>query len=160
MAVPEADALTSCEHPPNAPALDRDPSRVYVEVMIKTHFIVLAVICCVLTGCEAPYHGRAVQQGMAEGDRLTVAAVQREVARGMSGSQVLEALGSPNIISTDEHGREVWVYDKFATDVVTSGSSWFVTAGAASRTQRTLTVIIKYDEDKRVRDIAYHSSRF
>jgi outer membrane protein assembly factor BamE (lipoprotein component of BamABCDE complex) len=97
---------------------------------------------------------------MAEGDRVTVGTVQREVAKGMPGDQVLEALGSPNIVSTDEHGREVWVYDKFASDVVSSGSSWFVTAGATSRTQRTLTIIIKYDEDKRVRDIAYHSSRF
>jgi len=33
-------------------------------------------------------------------------------------------------------------------------------AGAQSKTQKTLTVIIKYDENKSVRDFAYHSSKF
>ena len=34
------------------------------------------------------------------------------------------------------------------------------TAGAASTTQKTLTVIIKFDQDKKVRDFAYHASKF
>jgi len=33
-------------------------------------------------------------------------------------------------------------------------------AGAATVSQRTLTVIVKFDTDKRVRDYAYHASRF
>jgi hypothetical protein len=33
-------------------------------------------------------------------------------------------------------------------------------AGAASTSQRTLTVIIKFDESSRVRDFAYRSSSF
>ena len=33
-------------------------------------------------------------------------------------------------------------------------------AGAASTSQRTLTIIIKFDRDQRVRDFAYHTSRF
>lgn len=78
----------------------------------------------------------------------------------MSSAEVAEKLGSPNIVSTDDEGREVWIYDRTATDVVASGSSWFVTAGAASKSQRTLTIIIKYDQQARVRDIAYHSSSF
>ena len=133
-----------------------------------------------LTGCSARHHAQDVQSGL-EGDRLTVGTVQREIHKGMSGGEVLETLGSPNVVSTDEAGREVWVYDKFATDVVASGSSWSIfglgggfgnsggggggigaggSAGAASTSQRTLTIIIKFDENKKVRDFAYHSSRF
>ncbi len=78
----------------------------------------------------------------------------------MPSSGVAEVLGSPNIVSTDEHGREVWIYDKTATEVVVSGSSWLVTAGASSKSQRTLTVIVKFDQYGAVRDIAYHSSQF
>ncbi len=99
----------------------------------------------------------------------------------MSGGEVIEALGSPNVISTDEKGNEVWVYDKFATDVVASESGWSVLgavvgagsgaaggaggglsgrSGAQSSSQRTLTVVVKFDEAKRVRDFAYHASRF
>ncbi|MDW7652480.1 MAG: hypothetical protein SCG81_00005, partial [Nitrosomonadaceae bacterium] len=73
---------------------------------------------------------------------------------------------SPNIVSTDEQGREVWIYDKIATDRVYSKSDagiGFLTSGssgASSTSQRTLTVIIKYDQDKRVREFAYHQTKF
>ena len=33
-------------------------------------------------------------------------------------------------------------------------------AAATSKSQRTLTVIVKFDENSKVRDFAYHSSRF
>jgi hypothetical protein len=33
-------------------------------------------------------------------------------------------------------------------------------AGASSTTQKTLTVIIKFDKSGRVRDFAYHTSKF
>ena len=118
---------------------------------------VVAILVC--GGCEASYHARETQRGL-DGDRLTVGAVQREIHKGMSSAGVAEVLGSPNVLSTDEQGREVWVYDKTATDVVVSGSSWFVSSGASSRSQRTLTIIIKYDDDGRVRDVAYHRSSF
>ena len=99
----------------------------------------------------------------------------------MSGAEVAEVLGSPNIVSTDEERREVWIYDKVATDYVQSSSSGGVSAlilgigsavgglgggnysssaGASSRSQRTLTIIIKYDKEGKVRDFAYHTSKF
>jgi len=87
----------------------------------------------------------------------------------MSGGQVAEVLGSPNIVSTDENGREVWIYDRFATEVRASESSggvWLVlgvvggSSGAATKSTRSLTVVIKFDDSKKVRDVAYHSSSF
>ena len=99
----------------------------------------------------------------------------------MSGAEVAQALGSPNIVTTDELRREVWIYDKFSTDVAYSTSSGGVaalifggggsvgggagsnvgqSAGAGSASQKTLTVIIKFDEARRVRDFAYHTSSF
>jgi len=100
---------------------------------------------------------------------LTAGTVQREIRRGMSGGEVAAALGSPNIVTTDENGREVWVYDRMATERVESASAggvWLLFLGggagssSSSSSQRTLTVIIKFDDKKRVRDFAYHSSRF
>jgi hypothetical protein len=99
----------------------------------------------------------------------------------MSGAEVIEVLGSPNIVSTDEKGREVWVYDKISTDQVYSTSSGGIgmlilgggssvgggggvgvsgKSGAQSTSQRTLTIIIKFNDQKKVRDFAYHSSSF
>jgi hypothetical protein len=78
-------------------------------------------------------------------------------------------MGSPNVVSTDEQRREVWIYDKISTTTAYSRSEGGATilvlgagaaAGAQSTSQRTLTVIVKFDEDKKVRDFAYHSSSF
>lgn len=144
----------------------------------------LVALCSVLSGCmSASKHAADVQKGL-DGDKMTVGTVQREIRQGMSGAEVAQVLGSPNIVTTDEKGREVWVYDRIATDKVYSSSSGGISAlffgggvpgpvlggaasgtydssaGAASTSQRTFTVIIKYDENKKVRDFAYHYSRF
>jgi len=115
-------------------------------------------------GCSANYHAGEVNKGL-QGDKITVGTVQREIKIGMSSAEVAEVLGSPNVVTTDEKRREVWVYDKIATDVTASSGYWTLIlvgqeAGAASKSQRTLTIIIKFDEDKKVRDFAYHTSRF
>ena len=115
-------------------------------------------------GCSAEYHAGEVNKGL-QGDKMTVGTVQREIKIGMSSAAVAEALGSPNVVTTDEQRREVWLYDKIATDVAASGGGWTLlllgqSAGAASKSQRTLTVIVKFDDEKKVRDFAYHTSRF
>ncbi|MCK4423491.1 MAG: hypothetical protein KAV18_05410 [Candidatus Omnitrophica bacterium] len=121
-----------------------------------------------LSGCaSAGSHLRAVKSD--EADRITVGKVQREIKMGMSSAKVAEVLGSPNIVSTDENRREVWIYDKIATDVSyshDSGGVWLLlgavegSRGAASKSQRTLTIIVKFDKENKVRDFAYHTSRF
>jgi outer membrane protein assembly factor BamE (lipoprotein component of BamABCDE complex) len=102
-------------------------------------------------------------------DRLTVGKVQGEIKVGMPASQVAELLGSPNIVTTDDKRREVWIYDKVSTDRVDTASSSFggiiILGGSSSdrsssQRQRTLTIIIKYDEEKKVRDFAYNSTQF
>jgi outer membrane protein assembly factor BamE (lipoprotein component of BamABCDE complex) len=127
--------------------------------------IILIVLSVLTVGCTAPYHQKQV-----ESDRnLTVGTVQKEIKVGMSGADVASVLGSPNMVSTDSERREVWVYDKVATTAVQSSSSGWVFAliaggsnssGAYSKSQSTLTIIVKFDENKLVRDFAYHTSRF
>jgi len=132
---------------------------------------------------SAAEHKAAIQN--TDADRISVGKVQREIKIGMSSAQVVETLGSPNVVTTDEKRREVWVYDKIATETVYSTSSGGVSslilggaasggllggilgggnvdrsAGAASKTQRTLTIIIKFDENQKVRDFSYRQSSF
>jgi outer membrane protein assembly factor BamE (lipoprotein component of BamABCDE complex) len=146
----------------------------------------VVVLSALVLGCQsAGQHAEAVRQAQDGGDRLTVGAVQREIRVGMPNADVVGVLGAPNMVTTDEQRREVWVYDRIATDTVYSSSSGGVSvlvlggalvgsavvgalpggnysssAGARSTTQRTLTVIIKFDSDSRVRDFAYRSSSF
>lgn len=138
--------------------------------MVRKGIITVLVIlyAAILTGCVAARHAADTQEGL-KGDRLTVGTVQKEIKKGMSGAEVAQVLGSPNIVTTDEQGREVWIYDKISTDKVYSEGSGGGTlillwgqqsAGSSSTSQQTLTVIIKFDHDKKVRDFAYHASRF
>jgi len=127
------------------------------------------VIVCFLTATMCDNASAAKRDKDVKTDKLTVGKVQREIRIGMPSSEVIEALGSPNMVSTDEQRREVWVYDKTATDVRYSNSGggvWLIFAGvggesgSSSRSQRTLTIVVKFDNDGKVRDFAYHSSTF
>lgn len=128
---------------------------------------VIAIIPFVffLTGCASVrYHRGELRDD--SGDRVTVGTVQREISIGISAAEVAEKLGSPNVVTTDEERREVWIYDKIATEVLYSESGAglkFLTSGSSggmTKSQRTLTIVIKFDQDKKVRDFAYHTSRF
>ena len=143
---------------------------------LRSRLAVAAMLLTVLlSGCAASHHLGEVRDDTAK--RVTAGTVQREVKIGMSGAEVIEALGSPNIVSTDENRHEVWIYDKISTENVQSSSSGgiaglvfgpvggalaggSISSGAASTSQRTFTVIIKFDESGKVRDFSYHTSRF
>ncbi|MCB1775477.1 MAG: hypothetical protein KDI88_17825 [Gammaproteobacteria bacterium] len=149
---------------------------------MRTFFAALFVAhaSAFLLGCQtAAQHRQDVRDD--SGERVTVGTVQKEIRVGMPASDVAAALGSPNIVTTDEKRREVWIYDKLSTENAYSSSSGGVSAlflgfgssaggglggsanssaGASSTSQKTLTVIIKFDENSRVRDFAYHTSRF
>ena len=86
----------------------------------------------------------------------------------MSQAEVAEILGSPNIVTKDKEGIETWIYDKIATEASYSSGGLGInlliasggkTTAAASQSQRTLTVIIKF-KDGVVYDFSYHTSRF
>lgn len=143
-----------------------------------------AAIALTLAGCVSTEQHRAAVSNPV-GDRVTVGTVQREIRVGMSSADVVQVLGSPNMVTTDDLRRENWIYDKIATETAYSTSQGGVSvlmlggvvgaagllgggiapgygqsSGAASTTQRTLTIIIKFDDTKRVRDFAYRSSSF
>ena len=137
--------------------------------------LAMALVAGALMACSATRHVEDVRAEAA--DRVTVGTVQKEIKLGMSGADVAGVLGSPNIVTTDSERRETWVYDKISTEVAYSKSGGSIVglifsssggglcggyskAGATSTTQRTLTVVIKFDNDGLVRDFSYHASQF
>lgn len=133
--------------------------------MKKTILIAAVILSAMLFSCTTVYN---TGSGSADSN-LTVGKVQREIKKGMSGAEVAEALGSPNIVTQDANGDETWVYDKIATEAnYTSNSEGLFlilygkssTQQTASVTQKTLTVVIKYDTNKKVKEFSYHSSKF
>lgn len=151
---------------------------------IQINAFMLIAMTLLLTGCMSAHQHYQQTHGARE-RQVTIGIVQKEMRKRMSAAEVVAVLGSPNIVTTDSEGREVWVYDKISTDVTysndsgglgagllmgsTSGgtaggglgsASYSRSSGAQSRTQRTLTVVIKFDEQQKVRDFSYHASRF
>lgn len=145
-----------------------------------TLFLLLAAAAGMCMSCA---HERGLHS--ARERSMTLGVVQKEIRVGMSQAAVAEALGSPNIVTRDDDGRETWVYDKIATEASYSGSKGDVSAsvgaggvagsalilggvggsygggsGASSSTQKTLTVIIKFDRSSQVSTFSYHMSTF
>jgi len=131
-------------------------------------------------GCMSGAQHRAEVQDDST-PRLTVGTVQREIRVGLTGAEVVDVLGAPNVVTTDAERNETWVYEKVASESVHSTSSAGVaalilggggdtagagvgtlgrSAGATSRTQRTLTIVIRFGADARVREFSYRASQF
>jgi outer membrane protein assembly factor BamE (lipoprotein component of BamABCDE complex) len=154
----------------------------------KIHQTILLSMCLVMGGCmTAAQHQR--QLGGAEERNLTLGLVQKEIKAGLSKAAVAVALGSPNMVTGDS-GNETWIYDKVASEAsfsqdtgnasgnisgLISGSTGYTSrgslngdfgggysksAGAASLTQHTLTVVIRFGSNNRVESVAYNSTRF
>ncbi len=143
----------------------------------------LAGVAVMFSGCvDAAKHAQSLHSSQER--QMTLGTVQREIRRGMSQADVAEALGAPNIVSRDSAGRETWIFDKIATEASYSNSSgsavgfggagggastlilggllgsYSANAGASASTQRTLTVVIKFDSAGLVDTFSYHSSKF
>lgn len=152
--------------------------------MRKVKVISLCFIVLVMVGCmSAAQHAESLHS--AADRNMTVGTVQAKIYKGMSQADVAEALGSPNIVTNDGVGDDTWIYDKVATEASYSsdrggssglagvaadvgstlllgglGGSYSKSAGAYASTQRTLTVVIKFDASKKVKAFSYHSSKF
>ncbi len=112
---------------------------------------------------------------------FTLGLVQKELRAGLSQAEVVERLGAPNLLTRDAHGREAWVYDRVASEVESSsgsvgiggavqgsGSSLAGVLGLAAghrsekarTSQRTLTVVVRFDDAGLAQTFSWRDSRF
>lgn len=120
-----------------------------------------------IVGCSSLPEQRAAIRDSSD-QKLTLGTAQKEIREGMTQSQVAQALGSPNMVTRDRDGTETWIYDKVSTDYSYSksgGAGILILgyagneAGVSSRTQRTLTIILKF-KDNKVKEFTYNASSF
>ena len=149
---------------------------------MKRNFFIVSLVAAsfLLTSCAHESNLHSVKER-----EMTLGVVQKEIRTGMSQAGVAETLGSPNIVTRDEDGLETWVYDKIATEASYSqskgdvagavgagamisktmilggvGGSYGGGSGASSSTQKTLTVVIKFNKNSEVSTFSYHMSKF
>jgi hypothetical protein len=101
-----------------------------------TKHLLLAFLPLLLAACmTAPEHRAAVEgEGADRHDRVSTTTVYSESRAGVLALVLGGSGGALGGVGGD--------------------------AGARSTTQRTLTIIVKFDKDARVRDFAYHASQF
>jgi hypothetical protein len=143
----------------------------------KLHALGLAVLLSLPQAARAADEpAKAPAKAPREGE-LTLGAIQRTMKTGMSTTEVMEAAGSPNLVTRGRNGRESWVYDRFATETSEQNVHVFgggmgagpVFAGAvggggsrkkSSTSQRTLMLVVTFGPDGMVESFAYRSSKF
>ncbi len=117
--------------------------------------------------------------------QMTLGLIQRNIKVGTSQADVAEILGSPNIVTQDANGLETWIYDKVSS-ITAYGSSGFgvgvgglgggygsggfggglanvgynKNGGVNQSVQKTLTVVLKFDNNHNVSSFTYHMSAF
>ena len=105
--------------------------------------------------------------------KLTLGLVQSTVTKGANQTDITKVLGAPNIISKDKQGNETWTYDRISREAQSDSSSgvgfgalfgWVFAGGrssaSSSTSNKSLTVIITFDDNKSVIDYAYQSLEF
>jgi len=119
--------------------------------------------------------------GGAKETQLTLGAIQRSIKQGMSSAEVIEAAGSPNLVSRGRNGKESWVWDRFATESseqgISAGGGAIGSASGggggilgalgihgskrkATTSQRTLMLVVTFGADGMVESFSYRSSKF
>ncbi|HHT9138591.1 MAG TPA: hypothetical protein ACFYEK_15275 [Candidatus Wunengus sp. YC60] len=137
------------------------------------HILLLVII--MISGCATteirsptePFQGAETQ---ATSNRLTHGQVQLTLKKGITTqNEVLEIFGSPNITTIDSSGHEVWTYQRHATVEKSNSSNAYGTiilfgggsnAAGFEQSSRTMTLIIKFDENKKVVDFKSISTSF
>lgn len=130
-----------------------------MERQISTLLLLLSMGCATMPAPEPDPSER----------QLTVGVVQKEIREGMSQADVAEAIGSPNIVTRDRDGIETWIYDKISSEARQESQQGYATliligfsesSSRSSQSERTLTVIIKFDQNDEVTSFTYQASKF
>lgn len=131
---------------------------------MKIRFAGLLSLVLLLCSCSTP------QEQELKNSPFTAGNVQQNLKKGVTTqTQVLELFGTPNVTSIDGNGDEVWSYQKYATTTASSGSSgWFwlgIFGGGGQKSgysqhQKTMTLIIKFDKTKKIKDFKSMTTDF
>jgi len=138
------------------------------------HIIILSIF---VSACAVP--SSPPPPSPEPSNTLTLGIVQSKIRKGMSQAEVLEVLGSPNIVTKNSKVQEVWTYDKVGSSRSSAatvnygqrtlgqgflaflfGGTTSSAAANATNETKSLTVIITFDENKNVSDFTYQSLKY
>ena len=127
---------------------------------MRKQFLLLLLVCLVIicTGCQ--------EKTRTQGTNLTAGMAKTKIVNGVTTQpELLEIFGSPNIITKNKSGNEVWTYDKVAMEQSNKDGYWnaLVAGGGGSKqttSTKTFTLMIEFDDNNIVKDNSYRTSQF
>ncbi len=129
---------------------------------MKNKVILILLSILIFSGCQGN------KLNTPKETKLTVGVVQKEIKNGMTQADVASVLGSPNIVTREQENKEIWIYDKISSTVDYAKSGQYGTLvllgansenGTVKSSQKTLTIIIKFEKGK-VYEYKYNSTSF
>jgi outer membrane protein assembly factor BamE (lipoprotein component of BamABCDE complex) len=128
----------------------------------------LALSClAAFAGCGSPSASTDSGSG---GTQFTHGNVTLNLKKGITTQEeVLRLFGAPNIATVDSAGQEVWSYQKYATVSKSSTTDGFFTivvagvsrsSGQTESSTKTMTLIIKFNQEKVVTEFSSFTSSF
>jgi hypothetical protein len=130
---------------------------------MRTQFITLGICLGLLTACASQ------PTQTTDKNNLTAGQVSLTLKKNNTTQQeVVEAFGSPNLVTQSADGEEIWTYQKHATVSNSSSNGFSATiillgGGRSSsgfeQSSRTITLIIKFKEINGVKTVVDFSSR-
>ena len=110
---------------------------------------------------------------VAQDNDFTLGKVQSQLKEGLSSSQVVLLLGSPNLVTSTKDGGQAWTYDKISQEsesssvsgagAGSSGNFFGIFGGGRSKSSKStknLTLVIKFDSDGLVTNYKYQSIKY
>ncbi len=117
----------------------------------------LGTFSFLLTACAPSAPLAVIPARQIETSKITLGNVQMVVKKGASNADVIGALSSPNIVTTNNDGTETWVYDKIMTEAESAIGS---NSSVSVRSTRTMIVVIKFDKASRVETVQYRQTSY
>lgn len=124
-------------------------------------FALLVCLVVIVVGCKEETRITGT-----EPSNLTAGMAKSKIVNGVTTqSEILADFGSPNIISKNKSGNEVWTYDKITMEKSSQDGYWnVIVAGEGSEKQitstKTFTLMIEFNGNGVVQDNSYRASQF
>ena len=119
--------------------------------------LLILPLVLLLTACAPPAPLAVIPARQMETQKVTLGNVQMVVKKGASNADVISALSSPNIVTTNNDGTETWVYDKVMTESEQAVGS---NGSVSVKSTRTMMVVIKFDKASRVETVQYRQTSY
>lgn len=128
---------------------------------------IACVTALLLVGCGSTAPTPLIDETRETVEKISVASAQK-LKVGDSATDVIKVLGSPNIITKSKSGHESWVYDRVSEQyelIQSSEQDGFIFTTKTDKTKaasstKTFIVVIDFDEQSVIADIAYRFTQF